>query len=143
MAAESNATTVWEGDLPKGRGTTTVASGTLPEVEVTWPARTERTPGTTSPEELLAAAHSACFCMALSNVLAKGGNTAERIEASAAVTFVPGEGVKSSRFTVRGTVPGLDQAGFEAAAREAGENCPISQALKGNIEVTVEATLAG
>ncbi len=143
MAAESNATTVWEGDLPKGRGTTTVASGTLPEFEVTWPARTERMPGTTSPEELLAAAHSACFCMALSNVLAKGGNTAERIEASAAVTFVPGEGVKSSRFTVRGSVPGLDQAGFQEAAREASENCPISQALKGNIEVAVEATLAG
>jgi osmotically inducible protein OsmC len=129
--------------LPSGRGTTTVASGTFPEFEVTWPARTERTAGTTSPEELLAAAHSACYCMALSNVLAKGGNTAERIEASATVTFVPGEGVKSSRFVVRGSVPGLDQEGFADAAREAGENCPISQALKGNIEVTVEATLAG
>ncbi len=142
MAAESKATTVWEGDLPKGRGTTTVASGTLPEFEVTWPARTERTPGTTSPEELLAAAHSACYCMALSSVLSKGGNAPKRIEASAAVTFVPGEGVKSSRFTVRGSVPGLDQAVFEDAAREASENCPISQALKGNIEIAVEATLA-
>jgi len=141
MAAESNATTVWEGDLPSGRGTTTVASGTIPEFEVTWPARTERTTGTTSPEELLAAAHSACFCMAFSNVLAKGGSPPERIEASSAVTFVPGEGVKSSRFTVRGSVPGLDQAGFEDAAREASENCPISQALKGNIEIAVEATL--
>jgi len=141
MAAESNATTVWEGDLPRGRGTTTVASGTLPEFEVTWPARTERSAGTTSPEELLAAAHSACFCMAFSNVLAKAGNPPERIEASTAVTFVPGEGVKSSRFTVSGSVPGLDQAGFEEAAREASENCPISQALKGNIEITIEATL--
>jgi lipoyl-dependent peroxiredoxin len=143
MAAESNATTVWEGDLPSGRGTTTVASGIFPEFEVSWPARTERTSGTTSPEELLAAAHSACFCMALSNVLAQGGNTAERIEASAAVTFVPGEGVKSSRLTVRGRVPSLDQVGFEDAARDASENCPISQALKGNIEITVEATLDG
>jgi lipoyl-dependent peroxiredoxin len=141
MAAESNATTVWEGDLPSGRGTTTVASGVFPEFEVSWPARTERTSGTTSPEELLAAAHSACFCMALSNVLAQGGNTAERIEASAAVTFVPGEGVKSSRLTVRGSVPSLDQVGFEDAARDASENCPISQALKGNIEITVEATI--
>jgi osmotically inducible protein OsmC len=141
MAAESKATTVWQGDLPKGRGTTTVASGTFPEFEVTWPARTARTPGTTSPEELLAAAHSACYCMALSNVLAKGGNPPERIEASVAVTFVPGEGVKSSRFTVRGSVPGLDQAAFADAAREASENCPISQALKGNVEIAVEATL--
>lgn len=141
MAAESRATTVWKGDLAKGRGETSVASGTLPDFEVTWPARTERTPGTTSPEELLAAAHSACFCMALSNVLAKGGNAPERIEASVSVTFVPGEGVQSSRFVVDGRVPGIDQAGFESAAREASENCPISQALKGNVEVTVEATL--
>jgi osmotically inducible protein OsmC len=81
--------------------------------------------------------------MALSNILAKGGSPPERIEASAAVTFVPGEGVKSSRLTVRGSVPGLDQSGFEDAARDASGNCPISQALKGNIEVTVEATLAG
>jgi osmotically inducible protein OsmC len=120
---------------------TSVASGALPELEVTWPARTERTAGATSPEELLAAAHSSCFCMALSNGLAKAGNVVGRIEASAAVTFVPGEGVKSSRITVRGRVQGLDQAGFADAAREASENCPISQALKGNIEVSVEATL--
>jgi len=143
MAAESKATTVWQGDLPSGRGTTTVASGVFPEFEVSWPARTERTSGTTSPEELLAAAHSACFCMALSNVLAQGGNTAEQIEASTAVSFVPGEGVKSSSFTVRGRVPGLDQDGFEQAARDASENCPISQALKGNIEISVEANLDG
>lgn len=141
MAAESSATTIWEGDLLNGRGTTTVASGTFPEFEVSWPARTERAAGTTSPEELLAASHASCFCMALSNVLAQGGNPPERIEASAAVTFVPGEGVKSSRVVVRGRVPGIDQAAFEKAARGAGENCPISQALKGNIEVEVEATL--
>lgn len=141
MAAESKASTVWEGDLPSGRGTTTVASGTFPGFEVSWPARTERTSGTTSPEELLAASHSSCFCMALSNVLSKGGHVPDRIEASASVTFVPGEGVRSSRLTVEGRVPGLDQAGFEEAARDAGESCPISQALKGNIEVVVEATL--
>ncbi|HWM63453.1 MAG TPA: OsmC family peroxiredoxin [Solirubrobacterales bacterium] len=141
MAAESRATTVWEGNLAEGRGTTSVASGALPEVEVTWPARTERTEGTTSPEELLAAAHTSCFCMALSHELTEAGNPPERLEASATVTFVPGEGVKSSRFTVRGRVPGIDQAGFEAAARGAGENCPISQALKGNLEIAVEATL--
>ena len=141
MAAESRATTVWEGDLPNGRGTTSVDSGALPEIQVTWPARTDRAPGTTSPEELLAAAHTSCFCMAFSNELAQAGNAPERLEASATVTFVPGEGVKSSRFAVRGRVPGIDQATFEQAADAAGENCPISQALKGNIEITVEATL--
>ena len=141
MAAESRATTIWEGDLPNGRGTTSVGSGVLPEIEVTWPARTERVAGTTSPEELLAAAHTSCFCMALSNELAQAGNAPERLEASTTVAFVPGEGVKSSRFAVRGRVPGIDQAAFEEAARGAAENCPISQALKGNIEITVEATL--
>jgi osmotically inducible protein OsmC len=141
MAAESRATTVWEGDLPSGRGTTNVGSGVVPEVEVTWPARTERSEGTTSPEELLAAAHTSCYCMALSNELSKAGNVPERLEASTTVTFVPGEGVKSSRFIVSGRVPGIDQAAFEEAARGAGENCPISQALKGNIEISVEATL--
>jgi osmotically inducible protein OsmC len=143
MAAESSATTVWQGDLGSGSGTTRFASGALPEVEVSWPARTERTEGTTSPEELLAAAHTACFCMALSHELAQGGNTPERLEASARVSFVPGEGVKSSRIAVRGRVPGVDQAGFERAARGASENCPISQALKGNIEISLEATLEG
>lgn len=143
MAAESTARTVWQGDLPSGRGTTEVASGVLPEFEVTWPARTERAAGTTSPEELLAAAHSSCFCMALSNGLATDGKPPERLEAAATVTFVPGEGVKSSRIVVKGSVPGIDQAGFEAAAREAGENCPISAALAGNVEISVEATLAG
>ena len=143
MAAESKATTVWEGDLPSGRGTTSVGSGALPEIEVTWPARTERAAGTTSPEELLAAAHTSCFCMALSHELGEAGNAPERLEASATVTFVPGEGVKSSRFVVRGRVPGIDQATFEQAARGAGENCPISLALKGNIEIEVEATLEG
>jgi lipoyl-dependent peroxiredoxin len=141
MAAESKATTVWKGDLSKGRGRTSVGSGALPEIEVTWPARTERVAGTTSPEELLAAAHTSCFCMALSNELAQAGNVPERLEASATVTFVPGEGVKSSRFVVRGRVPGIDQAAFEEAAGGAGQNCPISQALKGNIEIAVEATL--
>jgi osmotically inducible protein OsmC len=143
MAAESTAKTVWEGDLASGSGRTAVASGTFPEFDVSWPARTERGPGTTSPEELLAASHSSCFCMALSAGLGKAGNPPERLEASATVTFVPGEGVKSSRIVVSGVVPGLDQAGFEEAAAAASQGCPISQALKGNVEVGVEATLEG
>ncbi|HEX2096906.1 MAG TPA: OsmC family peroxiredoxin [Solirubrobacterales bacterium] len=143
MAAESKATTVWEGDLPHGRGTTRAASGVLPEVEVTWPARTERVPDTTSPEELLASAHTSCFCMAMSNELAQAGNAPERLEATATVAFVPGEGVMSSHIAVRGRVPGIDQATFEEAARGASVNCPISQALKGNVEISVDAELDG
>jgi osmotically inducible protein OsmC len=143
MASESRATTVWEGDLASGRGTTSPAGGALPEFEVTWAARTERTPGTTSPEELLAAAHSSCFSMALSHELSQAGNAPERLETTAAVTFVPGEGVKSSQLVVNGRVPGIDQAGFEAAAQGAGENCPISGALRGNVDISVEATLEG
>lgn len=141
MAAESEATTVWQGDLASGRGTTSVGSGVLPEFEVSWPARTERTADTTSPEELLAAAHTACFCMALSHELTEAGTPPELLEASTTVAFVPGEGVKSSRFRLTGRVPGVDQAGFEEAARGASRNCPISQALEGNIEITVEARL--
>lgn len=90
-----------------------------------------RGPASDHPEELLAAAHASCFCMALSSGLAKGGNVPERLKASATVTFVPGEGVKLSKIVVSGLVSGLDQAGHEEAARGAGKNCPISQALKG------------
>ena len=141
MASESKATTVWEGDLVSGRGTTSAASGALPDVEVTWAARTERTAGTTSPEELLAAAHASCYCMALSNGLAGAGNPPDRLEATATVSFVAGEGVKSSHLVVNGQVPGIDQEGFEEAARDAGENGPISGALRGNVEIKVEAAL--
>lgn len=141
MASESKATTVWEGSLTEGRGTTSVASGAVPDVEVTWAARTERTEGTTSPEELLAAAHASCYCMGLSHGLTEAGNQPERLEATATTTFVPGEGVKSSNLKVTGRVPGIDQAAFEQAAKDAGENCPISGALKGNVEISVEATL--
>ena len=139
MAAESKATTVWQGSLTKGRGTTTPASGAFGELEVTWQARTERTEGTTSPEELLAAAHASCFCMALAHGLAEAGNEPEQLEATATLTFVPGEGVKGSHVVVRGRVPGIDQAAFAEAASDAGRNCPISQALA--IEITVDAAL--
>jgi osmotically inducible protein OsmC len=141
MAAESSATTIWSGDLASGSGVTTPASGAFPEVPVSWASRTERAAGKTSPEELLAAAHAACYCMALSHELGQAGHPPERLEATATVTFVPGEGVKSSRLLVRGRVAGVDQGGFEDAARRAGEGCPISGALKGNVEIDVEATL--
>lgn len=143
MATQSSATTTWQGDLAHGQGTTSPASGAFPDVEVTWASRTARAAGKTSPEELLASAHASCYCMALSHGLAQDGHTAEQLTATATVDFVPGEGVKSSRLEVRGRVPGIDQEAFAAAAKAAGEGCPISGALKGNIEITVEATLEG
>lgn len=143
MAAESSATTNWEGDLASGSGTVNVDSGAFDEFPVTWASRTSRSAGTTSPEELLAAAHSSCFSMALSHGLAEAGTPPESLEVSATVAFVPGEGVKSSHLVVRGRVPGVDQDGFAEAARAAGDGCPISGALKGNIEISVDATLEG
>lgn len=143
MASVSRATTHWEGSLTEGSGTTTPASGAIPAVEVTWATRTERTDGTTSPEELLAAAHASCYCMALAHGLTEAGNEPASLDATATVEFVAGEGVKSSHLEVRGRVPGIDQGAFEAAAADAGQNCPISGALRGNVEITVDATLDG
>jgi osmotically inducible protein OsmC len=141
MAAQSSARTVWEGDLAHGGGTTTPASGAFPAVEVTWASRTKRAQGKTSPEELLAAAHASCYCMALSNELAEAGTPPERLEATATVDFEPGVGVRSSHIAVKGRVNGIDQGRFEEAARAAGEGCPISGALKGNVEIEVDPTL--
>jgi osmotically inducible protein OsmC len=141
MAAESSATTVWEGDLAHGSGVTTPQSGAFDATDVSWASRTARAAGKTSPEELLAAAHSACYCMGLAHELAEAGTPPDQLEATATVAFVAGEGVKSSHIVVAGRVPGIDQATFEAAADAAGEGCPISGALKGNVEISVEATL--
>jgi osmotically inducible protein OsmC len=141
MAAQSRASTIWEGDLAHGAGTTTPDSGAFPAVEVSWASRTRRAAGKTSPEELLAAAHASCYCMALAHELAEAGTPPDRLEASATVDFEPGEGVRSSHIEVRGRVPEIDQDRFEEAARAAGDGCPISGALKGNVEITVDATL--
>jgi osmotically inducible protein OsmC len=141
MAVDSSATTVWHGSLAQGSGVVTPESGAFPELPVTWASRTERSKGKTSPEELIASAHSSCFSMALSHGLSEAGNPPERLDVTAVVSFEPGVGIKGSALTVKGTVPGLDQDGFGAAAAEAGKNCPVSQALSG-IEITVSATLA-
>ena len=142
MAATSKATAHWEGGLDDGRGTAQVDSGAIPEVEVTWARRVERSEGTTSPEELLAAAHASCYCMALSHQLAnEDGNPPESLDCAVSVDFVPGEGVTRSAIEIRGRVPGLDQDRFEQAAQTAHENCPISGALRGNVEMSVDATL--
>jgi osmotically inducible protein OsmC len=141
--AERSAQTVWEGDLAHGNGTLSSGSGALGDLSVTWASRTERSDGKTSPEELIAAAHSSCFSMALSHGLTQAGNAPERLTVTADVTLDAVDGtptVTTSVLTVRGKVPGLDQAQFEAAAAEAGKNCPISRALQG-VSISVNATL--
>jgi osmotically inducible protein OsmC len=141
--AERSATTVWEGDLPHGSGTLNGASGALADMSVTWASRTQRSEGKTSPEELIAAAHSSCFSMALSNELSQGGNDAEHLEVTAKVTLDQRDGaptVTSSELIVNGRVPGIDQSAFEQAAQTAGQNCPISRALA-SVEITVSAKL--
>jgi lipoyl-dependent peroxiredoxin len=141
--AERTASSTWEGDLAHGNGLVTGASGALGELPVTWASRTERSEGKTSPEELVAAAHASCFSMALSHGLTQAGNAPEKLEVSANVTLDQRDGaptVTTSELTVTGTVPGLDQTGFEQAAADAGKNCPISRALAG-VEITVNATL--
>jgi lipoyl-dependent peroxiredoxin len=140
--AERTATTVWEGDLAHGNGILSLKSGAAPDLPVTWASRTERSDGKTSPEELIAAAHSSCFSMALSNGLAEGGTTAERLDVSATVTLdTDTVTIVSSHLTVRGVVPGLDADGFAQAAQGAADNCPVSGALKGSLEITVDAQL--
>ena len=142
MATERKASVTWQGDLMSGEGTIeTVTSGVLGPLEVDWANRAEDAQGKTSPEELIAAAHAACFAMALSNGLAKEGHAPERLETSATVTLVPGTGITKSALTVTGRVPGLDEEGFRAAAEEAKGNCPVSSALKGNVELELDAQL--
>jgi lipoyl-dependent peroxiredoxin len=142
MATERRADAVWEGSLMEGSGTiTNTGSGALPELPVTWASRAESPEGRTSPEELIAAAHAACFAMALSHALAQGGDPPERLETSATVTFEPGTGITKSALTVRGRVPGIDEAAFKEAADGAKDGCPVSGALKGNVELTLDARL--
>jgi len=143
MATERHAEVIWQGDLMNGSGTIgVVGSGAFGPLDVSWAARSEEPNGKTSPEELIAAAWASCFAMALSNGLAKDGNPPEKLETSATVTFQPGEGIIKGALAVRGTVPGLDADGFRAAADTAKQNCPVSKALAGIPEVTLDAALA-
>ena len=145
MAAIRRAEVTWEGDLMSGKGVVSArTSNAFTALPVTWASRTESADGRTSPEELVAAAHASCFSMALSNGLAKAGTPPQRLEVSATVTFDKvgeGWGVVSSALAVRGQVPGIDEAGFKKATEAAKDGCPISQALKGNVALSVEATL--
>ena len=143
MAVQKRADAVWNGDLMSGNGTVKGASGAV-DVAVTWPKRAEEGEGSTSPEELIAAAHASCFAMALSFGLGNAGTPPERLAVSAVVTFDQVDGgwkVVSSALTVRGTVPGMDDAAFKQAAEGAKDNCPVSQALKGNVALSVDASL--
>jgi osmotically inducible protein OsmC len=143
MATDRTANVVWQGDLINGSGTIAeVPSGAFGPLDVSWASRAEEPNGKTSPEELIAAAWASCFAMALSNGLAKAGNPPEKLETSATVTFQPGEGIIRGALTVRGTVPSLDEDGFRAAAEDAKKNCPVSQALSGIPDVSLDATLA-
>ncbi|BCW70581.1 peroxiredoxin [Arthrobacter sp. NicSoilB8] len=124
-----------------GAGNTTLDSSGLGNFDVTWKARAEAAEGKTSPEELIAAAHSACFSMAFSNALAQAGHTAEEINTKADVTFQPGTGITGSHLTLVGRVPGISADDFQRLAEEAKTGCPVSAALTG-IEITLDATLA-
>lgn len=140
--AERRAEVVWEGDLARGEGRFTVGSGALGEQVVTWASRTERSDGKTSPEELIAAAHGSCFAMALSNVLAQGGTPPERLEIDARCTFdVDSVKVSSVDLDIRAHVPGIDEEGFQDALAQAEQGCPVSNALRGNVEIRVNASL--
>jgi len=143
VATERKAEVVWQGDLMNGSGTIqSVTSGAIGPLDVSWPSRAEDPNGKTSPEELIAAAWAACFSMALSHGLAQGGHPAEKLETSATVTFQPGEGIVKGALTVRATVPGIEAGAFDEAAETAKQNCPVSKALSGIPDVSLDASLA-
>jgi osmotically inducible protein OsmC len=141
MSVTSEATTLWFGDLLSGSGTTSLDSSDAAEFPVTWAARSTGELGRTNPEELLGAAHSACYSMALSNELAKNGTPPESLQVTAAVTFEPGEGITGSHLLVSAKIPGIAEADFQRIADEAKSGCPVSRALAG-IPITLEASLA-
>ncbi len=145
VKAERRAEVVWQGTLVQGSGNlVSVGSGAIGNLPITWASRTERSDGKTSPEELLAASHAACYAMAFSHTLAQAGTPAEQLTVDATCTFEQtdsGFKVSTMVLDVRGRVPGLDQAGFEKAAQQAEQGCPISNALRNNVAIHVNAQL--
>jgi lipoyl-dependent peroxiredoxin len=143
--AESRASAVWEGDLGEGHGRVSAATGVFTDLDVTWAARTSRPDPKTSPEELIAAAHAACFAMAFSNVLAEAGHAPEQLAVTAVCHFTPMEGggfsVSRMDLDVHGRVAGLDQAAFAELAEAGERGCPVSNALRGNVDIRLTATL--
>ncbi len=145
MATTRRAAATWSGDLLTGRGTVSAATtGVFADLATTWASRIGEPEGVTSPEELLAAAHASCFSMACSNELAKAGTPPARLSVEVAITgdkLDTGWTVLSSAITVRGVVPDATDASFREAAEKAKDGCPISKAIKGNVELSVEAIL--
>ncbi|MGV1009414.1 MAG: OsmC family protein [Dermatophilaceae bacterium] len=142
MATTRTATAHWEGSLIKGAGQVTLTSSGIGTFEVTWPSRAEQPDGRTSPEELIAAAHSTCYSMALSNGLAQAGTPPTSIDTTAEVTFQPGTGITGIVLKVTGSVPGMTAEQFQEAAESAKTGCPVSQALKA-VPISLEAQFAG
>lgn len=141
---DSRAHAVWQGNLAEGSGEATLGTGVGGSLPMSWPSRTEAAEGKTSPEELIAAAHAACYSMALSGGLARAGFTATRLETDATASFEKLEaGWRLVRMAlkVEGEVPGIEEAAFVEAATAAKDGCPVSNALKGNVEITIEALL--
>ena len=145
MAVERTANAEWQGDLLSGSGKVSTKSGVVRDATVKWSSRADAADENTSPEELIAAAHATCVAMALAGGLAKAGTPPQRLETEATATFDKvGDGFKMTtmRISIRGQVEGLDEDGFRQAAEQAKENCPVSQALKGNVDISVDAALA-
>ncbi|MET9066127.1 OsmC family protein [Streptosporangium sandarakinum] len=142
MATTRTATTQWKGALLDGSGTVSLDTSGVGRFDVSWPSRAEQANGKTSPEELIAAAHSACFSMALSHGLAQAGTPPQTVETRADVTFQPGEGITGIVLSVRAQVPGLSAEEFRTAAENAKANCPVSKALAGTT-ITLDAELVG
>ena len=142
MALRSTGRTHWEGNLFEGSGTASIDSGAADPMQVTWKARTEEHGGLTSPEELIAAAHSSCYSMAFSNILAKNDTPPTSLDVTATATFVPGEGITTMELQVVGNVDDISEEKFQELAAVAKDGCPVSQALAGNVDISVEASLA-
>jgi lipoyl-dependent peroxiredoxin len=141
MAATRTANARWEGNLIEGKGRVSLDSSGIGAYDVSWAARTEEPHGMTSPEELIAAAHSSCFSMAFANELSKAGHTVESVDTKAEVTFQPGQGITGSHLTTRASVPGISETEFAEIAEKARTGCPVSGALAGTT-ITLDATLA-
>jgi osmotically inducible protein OsmC len=144
MANEKTARVIWEGDLMSGSGRVSTGSGVLADEGVSWSARAEEAEGV-SPEELIAAAHATCVSMALSHALAEGGHAPKRLETEATSTFDKtdaGFRLTTIKLAIQGEVDGIDEAAFQEAAEGAKDNCPVSKALEGNVEISVDAKLS-
>ena len=140
---ERNARIVWEGDLGSGSGTVSGGSGAINDMPVTFASRVQNPDGKTSPEEMIASAHATCYAMAFSNVLSGKGNNPERLTVSASCYFDDSQlKITAVDLDVQGQVSGMDQSAFESAANEAEQACPVSNALRGNVEIRVNATLS-